>query len=64
MFAIEMTPELADIRASVRRLVDEQLEPIAQEIDRTGEVPGRAWDSMRSQGSPGMRMLIAREVLS
>ena len=64
MFAIEMTPELADNRASVRRFVDEQLEPIAQEIDQTGEVPGRAWDSMRSQGSPAMRMLIAREVLS
>ena len=64
MFAIEMTPELAEIRASVRRFVDEPPEPIAQEIDRTGEAPGRAWDLMRSQGYPGMRMPIAREVLS
>ena len=56
MFAIEITPELAEVRASVRRFVDEQLEPIAQEIDRTGEVPGRAWDLMRSQGYLGMRM--------
>ena len=56
MFAIEITPDLAEIRASVRRFVDEQLEPIAQEIDRTGEVPTRAWDLMRSQGYLGMRM--------
>ena len=36
---LNCTPDLAEMRTSVRRFVTEQLEPIAQSIDATGEVP-------------------------
>ncbi len=53
---LEITPELAELRSAMRRFTTEVLEPIAVEIDRTGEVPDRAWDLMRAQGYLGMRM--------
>ena len=53
---LEMTPELAELRAALRRFTTEVLEPLALEIDQTGEVPARAWDVMRAQGYLGMRM--------
>ena len=53
---LEITPELAELRAALRRFTTEVLEPLALEIDQTGEVPTRAWDVMRAQGYLGMRM--------
>ena len=53
---LEITPELAELRAALRRFTTEVLEPLALEIDQTGEVPTMAWDIMRAQGYLGMRM--------
>jgi acyl-CoA dehydrogenase len=53
---IELAPEHAELRRTLRRFTEGQLEPIAQEIDRTGAVPERAWDVLREQGYLGMRM--------
>jgi acyl-CoA dehydrogenase len=50
----EPSPELAELRSGVRRFVEERLEPVAQEIDRTGAVPEAAWSLMREQGWLGM----------
>src|SRR3989304_2801921 len=36
---LEITPELAEVRAALRRFTTEKLEPLALEIDRSGEVP-------------------------
>lgn len=52
----EITPDLAEMRAAVRRYTQDELEPIALEIDRTGEVPERALPMLRAQGYLGMRM--------
>ena len=56
MIALEITPELAEVRAAMRRFATERLEPIAEEIDRTGEVPGAAITALRDQGYLGMRL--------
>lgn len=53
---LEISPELAELRTQVRRFTTEQLEPIAMEIDRTGEVPARAMTVLREQGYLGMRV--------
>lgn len=53
---IELTPELEELRAEVRRFTQRELEPLAQEIDRTGEIPQKAWDVMREAGYLGMRL--------
>jgi len=53
---LEITPELAEVRAALRRFTSEKLEPLALEIDRTGEVPGAALDLLREQGYLGMRL--------
>src|SRR4051794_34113166 len=53
---IEITPELGELRAALRRFTTETLEPIALEIDRTGEVPARALEVLREQGYLGMRL--------
>jgi acyl-CoA dehydrogenase len=53
---IEMTPELAEIRQALRRFTTEQLEPLALEIDRTGDVPPRAVELLREHGYLGMRL--------
>jgi acyl-CoA dehydrogenase len=52
----EIRPDLAEMRAAVRRFTQEKLEPIAQEIDRTGEVPAGTLELLRDQGYLGMRM--------
>ena len=39
----EITPELAEVRAALRRFTSEKLEPIAREIDQSGEIPQVAW---------------------
>lgn len=53
---IEMTPELAQLRQALRRFTMEQLEPLAIEIDRTGEIPPKAVDLLREHGYLGMRL--------
>lgn len=53
---LEITPELAEVRAALRRFTTEKLEPLALEIDRTGEVPQSAVDLLREQGYLGMRL--------
>ena len=53
---LNCTPDLAEMRTSVRRFVTEQLEPIAQSIDATGEVPIHAAQLLRTQGYLGMRL--------
>ena len=52
----EITPELAEVRAALRRFTGEKLEPIAREIDQSGEIPSAAWTLMREQGYLGMRL--------
>ena len=53
---IEITPELAETRTALRRFTTEKLEPIALEIDRTGEVPPAALNVLRTHGYLGMRL--------
>jgi len=53
---IELTPELEEMRAQVRRFTQRELEPVAAEIDATGEIPQKAWDLMRDAGYLGMRL--------
>jgi acyl-CoA dehydrogenase len=53
---IEMTSSLAELRPALRRFAMEQLEPIAHEIDRIGEVPPRAIELLREHGYLGMRL--------
>lgn len=53
---IELNIGLEEIRAVMRRFTDKVLEPIALEIDQTGEVPTRAYDVLREQGYLGMRL--------
>ncbi len=52
----ELAPEHAELRQAARRFAEEQLEPIAMEIDRTGEVPAHTMDVLREHGYLGMRL--------
>ncbi len=53
---LEINPELAQLRLALRRFTDDVLEPLALEIDRTGQVPDRAVEVLRAQGYLGMRL--------
>ena len=53
---LEITAELATLRPALRRFATEKLEPIAAEIDRTGDVPQAAIDLLREHGYLGMRL--------
>ena len=53
---IELTPELEELRAEVRRFTERELEPLARVIDSSGEIPQKAWDVMREAGYLGMRL--------
>ena len=53
---IELTPELEELRAEVRRFTERELEPLARVIDSSGEIPQQAWDVMREAGYLGMRL--------
>lgn len=53
---LEITPDLAEVRPQLRRFATEKLEPLALEIDRTGEIPQAAIDLLREQGYLGMRL--------
>lgn len=50
------TPELAEMRPAIRRFVTQRLEPLAREIDATGEIPPAAREALHSQGYLGMRL--------
>lgn len=50
----EISDELSELRAALRRFVADRLDPVAREIDRTGAVPRLAWDLLRDQGLLGM----------
>ena len=56
MIALEITPDLAEVRSAMRRFATERLEPLAEEIDRTGEIPEAAIALLRDQGYLGMRL--------
>ncbi len=47
---LEINPELAEVRSALRKFTQEQLEPLALEIDRIGEIPASAWALMREAG--------------
>lgn len=53
---LEITLELAELRGVLRRFTTERLEPIAREIDRSGETPQAAFDALNAQGYLGMRL--------
>jgi acyl-CoA dehydrogenase len=50
----EPSPDLAELRPAIRRFVENKLEPVALEIDRSGAIPDEAWSLMREQGWLGM----------
>ena len=52
----EITPDLAEVRAAMRRFTSEKLEPLAREIDSSGEIPEAAWTLLRERGYLGMRL--------
>jgi acyl-CoA dehydrogenase len=56
MIALEITPDLAEVRSAMRRFATERLEPLAEEIDRTGDIPEAAIALLRDQGYLGMRL--------
>ena len=53
---IEISPDLAELRRALRRFTTERLEPLADEIDRSGEIPQAAIDLLRDHGYLGMRL--------
>lgn len=53
---IEINEDLRELRAALRRFATERLEPIAIEIDRTGEIPESARATLREHGYLGMRL--------
>jgi acyl-CoA dehydrogenase len=56
MTDIEYAPEHAELRAALRRYATDVLEPFAEEIDRTGDVPPALIESLREQGYLGLRL--------
>ncbi len=53
---MEIHAEFKELRASVRRFVEKELEPWAAEIDRTGTVPDGVVKTLRDGGYLGMRL--------
>jgi acyl-CoA dehydrogenase len=53
---IELSRELEEAREQIRRFVQHELEPIALEIDRTGEFPERTTQLLRDNGYLGLRV--------
>ncbi|MEJ0070705.1 MAG: acyl-CoA dehydrogenase family protein [Pseudomonadota bacterium] len=53
---MEIYPDFKELRDSVRRFTERELEPWALEIDRTGAVPAGAIETLRAGGYLGMRM--------
>ncbi len=50
----DLSPELADLRQSVRRLAQEQVEPRARDIDTTGEYPADLFEAFRQADLLGL----------
>lgn len=53
---LEITPELGEMRQQLRGFVTQKLHPVAERIDRSGQVPDEAWSLLRDQGLLGMMM--------
>lgn len=56
MLALEILPELREVRAVMRRFTTDVLEPIAVEIDRRDDIPESALVALREHGYLGMRL--------
>lgn len=52
----EVAEGLAEMRTSVRRFVEDELPPWAQEVDKTGKFPAELMRLLASQGFLGMRL--------
>jgi alkylation response protein AidB-like acyl-CoA dehydrogenase len=50
----ELSPELAELQATVRRLAQDKVKPRAREIDRSGEYPKDLFDVFRDAGLLGL----------
>ena len=50
----DLSPELADLQQSVRRLAREKIKPRAREIDTTGEYPADLFDAFRQSDLLGL----------
>jgi alkylation response protein AidB-like acyl-CoA dehydrogenase len=50
----DLTPELQELQASVRRLAHDKVKPRAREIDTTGEYPADLFDVFREAGLLGL----------
>ena len=50
----ELSPELSDLRDSVRRLAQDKVKPRAREIDKSGAYPADIFDAFRSAGLLGL----------
>ena len=53
---VELSDELRAMRDAVRRFVAKELDPWAQEIDRSGEIPHGLIEVMQRNGYCGMRL--------
>src|SRR6202451_4376185 len=50
----DLSPELSDLQATVRRLARDKVKPRAREIDRTGTYPTDIFDAFRDAGLLGL----------
>lgn len=50
----DLSPELAELQASVRRLAEDKVKPRAREIDTTGEYPQDLFDAFRNADLLGL----------
>lgn len=53
---IRLPPEVEELRSSVRRFAESELEPFAEEIDNSGKIPDALWDKLREAGYLGVRL--------
>lgn len=52
----QLSPELEAMRLQIRKFTERELEPVAREIDSTGEVPDRVVPLLRDNGYLGLRV--------
>jgi len=50
----ELSPELAELRSTVRRLARDKVQPRARDIDTSGEYPADVFDAFRAAGLLGL----------
>src|ERR1700757_4555514 len=50
----DLTPELSDLQAAVRRLARDKVKPRAREIDRSGTYPSDIFEAFRDAGLLGL----------